>query len=475
MTATAATTTTERMRRDALLRAESRHRSAGSYVDSNQTRNSPAPLVRASRGTPNAPPHNHMERTSITAPHCFTPLTTTRVPASSDLPYASKNAMEKDNAHPGSYRYPPTPDAAFMSPRYTTSLQNSTTTLSMESSLSTTTTLPPPFNASLHSTNGSNFSSHPSGRTTSRLEPPDHDGSLLLTDRAEQQQQQQQQQLLDCADAARAEWRRYGPNRTQALEEMRISGPMAVRVVGAESRVDLCGAEYTVYLVHVVDQQQQQQQRDARTNTFTAAADWTSNQRATTPTAAPSSMHTNNISSSTTTGQWTIERRYSDFCKLAAVLPNLPDCPFPAKHWAGRLGSWTPARTWAQWQYATLIQERQVQLDAWLVHVVMMHCAAAHSHATTWAMAHTTVGPTRTTTISLTTSQQQAIHDFLTLQQSAPPCTTPACRGNKQCVAVAQSRHVYIGFCNTTSHGHLGAHVSTGQHERVESKYACTW
>jgi hypothetical protein len=164
----------------------------------------------------------------------------------------------------------------------------------MGSSSSTTTTLPSPFNASLHSTNGSNFSSHPSGvTTTSRLEPPDHDGSLLLTDRAEQQQQQ----LLDCADAARAEWRRYGPNRTQALEEMRISGPMAVRVVGAESRVDLCGAEYTVYLVHVVDQQQQQQQRDARTNTFTAAADWTSNQRATTPTAAPSSMHTNNISS----------------------------------------------------------------------------------------------------------------------------------------------------------------------------------
>jgi lipid-binding SYLF domain-containing protein len=261
--------------------------------------------------------------------------------------------------------------------------------------------------------NGSDLS-FPPRVTTSSLETPNHNGSLSWTE-------QQQQQPLDWADAARAEWRRYGPNVTQALEEMRTSGPLSVRVVGAESRVDICGAEYTVYLVHVHHHQQQQQH--AADGTPSRATHDASSPRY--RANAPTHPNINNSSSSSCSTQWTVERRFSDFVKLAAILPIISECPFPAKHWAGRLGSWTPARTWAPLQYATLIQERQVQLDAWLVHVVMLaYHHAAYSHS---SLAVSTTPPTRTTTVSWTASQQQAIHDFLTLQQSAPPYTaTPA-------------------------------------------------
>jgi lipid-binding SYLF domain-containing protein len=49
------------------------------------------------------------------------------------------------------------------------------------------------------------------------------------------------------------------------------------------------------------------------------------------------------------------------------------EATFPSKHWAGRLGNWTPSLTWAPDQHDDLIQYRKIQLDVWLVHVVYLY------------------------------------------------------------------------------------------------------
>jgi len=147
----------------------------------------------------------------------------------------------------------------------------------------------------------------------------------------------------DLAASARSEWRQYGTAKTQALEDKRNnSGGLQVQITAAEDRVDTTGAQYTAYVIRVVHSS------GGATNT------------------------------SPTTSTTTIERRYSEFAKLHAALLSsswyatqvLEAAPFPAKHWAGRLGNWTPSRIWAPASCQALIDERRHQLDAWLVYLV---------------------------------------------------------------------------------------------------------
>ena len=96
-----------------------------------------------------------------------------------------------------------------------------------------------------------------------------------------------------------------------------------------------------------------------------------------------------------------MEHRYSEFSKLNDVLKShqVPlDQPFPAKHWAGTLGPFTPAMSWAPEQYWDLIEFRKVQLDIWLVHVVELYNLGDLPH-----------------------SVAGAVYDFLTVSHR-PPC-----------------------------------------------------
>ena len=54
-----------------------------------------------------------------------------------------------------------------------------------------------------------------------------------------------------------------------------------------------------------------------------------------------------------------IRSRFSDFAKLNELLKShhiVLDTSFPPKHWAGRIGSWTPSSTWAPDHYNDLIE-----------------------------------------------------------------------------------------------------------------------
>eukprot|EP00934_Nitzschia_sp_Nitz4_P004118 Nitzschia sp. Nitz4//scaffold53_size117307//80403//82130//NITZ4_003777-RA/size117307-processed-gene-0.17-mRNA-1//1//CDS//3329554226//4108//frame0 len=158
-------------------------------------------------------------------------------------------------------------------------------------------------------------------------------------------------------ESARKDWQRHGPGLTQPLEDKRHSlGTWTVRVISAETRRDASGAKYTTYILSV---------QLANGDTLE------------------------------------LEHRYSEFAKLRQLLKtyqiSLP-CAFPEKHWAGRLGQWTPSLKWAPSQHEDLVQFRKVQLDVWLVHVVEQYNLG-----------------------SLPTHVHQAVYTFLTTSDT-PPC-----------------------------------------------------
>ena len=142
--------------------------------------------------------------------------------------------------------------------------------------------------------------------------------------------------------AFRQHWQQHGTGLSQALEDKRSN----VQVTHAEPRVDPGGRAYTAYIIRVGDR--------------------------------------------------TTERRYSDFERLHRRFPHISSTEFPSKHWAGRLGHWTPSRTFAPDQCDALIQYRVKQLDVWLVHLM----AAAQHH---------------------TEDDQRALDDFLS-SDSMVPC-----------------------------------------------------
>ena len=71
-----------------------------------------------------------------------------------------------------------------------------------------------------------------------------------------------------------------------------------------------------------------------------------------------------------------VEHRYSDFDKLNAVVRKHSvqlGATFPSKHWAGRMGNWTPSLCLAPTQHDDLVSYRKVQLDLWLVDLVAVY------------------------------------------------------------------------------------------------------
>jgi lipid-binding SYLF domain-containing protein len=162
------------------------------------------------------------------------------------------------------------------------------------------------------------------------------------TPQAQQQQQQQQQShplehatpiTESIALSARKEWRDHGFGITQTLEEKRRldeerAGTITVRVISAETRLDISGKKYTAYVLRVT---------------------------------LPNSQIVQ------------LERRYSDFSKLNEIFKSYRlslDTSFPPKSMAGRMGNWTPSAIWAPEQHSELIEFRKIQFDVWLVHVV---------------------------------------------------------------------------------------------------------
>ncbi|EEC45127.1 predicted protein [Phaeodactylum tricornutum CCAP 1055/1] len=144
----------------------------------------------------------------------------------------------------------------------------------------------------------------------------------------------------DLASTARQEWRKHGTGRTQALEDKRYAHAtqnphhFVVRVVSAEKRSDLSNATFTTYVIRVIQNQQ----------------------------------------------EILVEHRYSDFAKLHALcqthnVATPGDACFPAKHWAGRIGNWTPSITWAPDKHDDLVSFRTIQLDIWLVHLLEQYNA----------------------------------------------------------------------------------------------------
>jgi lipid-binding SYLF domain-containing protein len=85
--------------------------------------------------------------------------------------------------------------------------------------------------------------------------------------------------------------------------------------------------------------------------------------------------------SSQTSVPMTVEHRYSEFARLQSTLAQYNieiDEPFPKRHWAGRLGNWTPSSTIAPQRHADLIADRTYQLNAWLEEVTSKYPKRAH-------------------------------------------------------------------------------------------------
>ena len=161
----------------------------------------------------------------------------------------------------------------------------------------------------------------------------------------------------DLAFQARKDWRQHGEGLTQALEDkrkqsehallhgdglMRKPGALVVRVISAEKRVDLSGSNYTAYVIRV--------------------------QFANPSPTSPENKSISNL----------VEHRYSEFAKVNSVFKkhNIAldrNASFPSKHWAGRVGNWTPSLSLAPEKHDELINYRVIQLDCWLVHVVNMY------------------------------------------------------------------------------------------------------
>jgi lipid-binding SYLF domain-containing protein len=163
----------------------------------------------------------------------------------------------------------------------------------------------------------------------------------------------------DLASSARKEWRLHKSGMTQDLEERRNSrapGTISVRVLSAETRQDMSDQPYTTYILQIT-----------LANTEVLQ----------------------------------LEHRYSEFAKLNELFRshNIQlDTSFPSKHWAGRMGNWTPSLQFAPQQNQELIQFRKIQLDVWLVHIVEKYNLGDLPH-----------------------SLAKAVYEFLTCR-NRPPC-----------------------------------------------------
>lgn len=146
---------------------------------------------------------------------------------------------------------------------------------------------------------------------------------------------------------------------TQDLEDRRNSrapGTISVRVLSAETRQDLSDQPFTTYILQVT-------------------------------------LANNEVLE--------LAHRYSEFAKLHELFRSHSiqlDTSFPSKHWAGRMGNWTPSLKFAPQQNEELIQFRKIQLDVWLVHVVEKYNLGDLPH-----------------------SLAKAAYDFLTCRNK-PPC-----------------------------------------------------
>lgn len=145
---------------------------------------------------------------------------------------------------------------------------------------------------------------------------------------------QRYSQEQDLVSSARKEWRLHKSGVTQDLEERRNSrapGTIAVRVLGAETRVDISNQPYTTYVLQVT-------------------------------------LASNDVA--------LLERRYSEFAKLNDLFRSHNirlDTSFPSKSVLGRVGNWTPSLHFAPQQNQELVQFRKVQLDIWIVHCVQKY------------------------------------------------------------------------------------------------------
>lgn len=105
---------------------------------------------------------------------------------------------------------------------------------------------------------------------------------------------------------------------------------LSVRITTSETRQDASGANYTVYLICV-----------ERSNG----------------------------------DRYNLEHRYSEFLKLYKELfinhIHL-QAKFPTRHWAGRIGDWTPSLSWAPESHRELIRQRESLLDCWIVELAEM-------------------------------------------------------------------------------------------------------
>lgn len=174
------------------------------------------------------------------------------------------------------------------------------------------------------------------------------------------------------ADEARREWRTYGTNKTTVLEERRRGrkpSDLVVRVTAPITRWDRTQQPYTAYQFLVWQQQR-------------------------------------------LLGSY--EHRYSEFHKLYLQLHTAVAEPFPAKQWrfratGGRLGnqhhrsgSGSSSRLRDQGQDPEFVQQRCIQLDAWLVAAVEAYNTMTLNHP----------------------AQYTALRTFL-LEPPKPPCDQP--------------------------------------------------
>jgi len=130
----------------------------------------------------------------------------------------------------------------------------------------------------------------------------------------------------------------HGMNSTQTLENRRTSllsssdSGFSVRVVTSQSKIDPSGADYTVYIMCIETKGMNMEDDGER--------------------------------------RYNIEHRYSEFAKLYAdLIANdiVMESEFPSRHWAGRIGDWTPSSWWAPDTKEELIRTREKMLDIWMV------------------------------------------------------------------------------------------------------------
>ena len=245
----------------------------------------------------------------------------------------------------------------------------------------------------------------------------------------------------EMASQARQEWQQYGKHKTQILEDLRhgrYCSPSSMtsshhhhhrpphpwkigKIQRAEERVDIAGAPYTTYLIHIWDR------------------------------STSSSTATDHDSSNHLSSMQVIERRYSDFCKLynalvgaesdarvpvhtqqqprntintnsTSMLLSYPDwyeaikTLFPNKHWTGRIGNWSPAKYVAPQQYHNTIQERIQAFDAWLVYVLY-----AYNLYPQQVQEQQQYSTSSCVTPFLTEQQNTIVHDYINSPSPPPP------------------------------------------------------